>query len=179
MPDKRKVYWDSCLFYEYLGNEDVSARWKAGLQKVLGENKKGENVILTSVVAHLEVLPEKLETKKPGAEAAYLALFDAKRFVEVEVSTNIIMRAREIRDFYYRPADQYGVGAKMMDAGDAIHLATATIHQADVFHTRDNCNKRGNVPLLTMKEMFGVDRVCGKYSLEIISPEEDQGDLYG
>ena len=165
------------MFYEVLGNEPVSPALRAGAQRVLDENEKNQNLIVTSVITHLEVLPQKLENKLFGAEQQYLSLFDAKHFVEIEISTNIILRAREIRDFYYVPPDEKGRGSKMMDSGDAIHLATATIHQVRTFHTRDNCRKRGNLPLLDLYKATATTKICGRYELEISSPEKDQGGL--
>lgn len=177
MPDKHLIYWDSCMFYEILGNEQSSTMKKAAVQDVLTDNKDAKNMIITSVVTHLEVLPSKLDIKGANDERGYLALFDALHFVEIELSTNIVLRAREIRDFYYVAPDDQGIGAKMMDVGDAIHLATATIHHANEFHTRDNYKKKGNLPLLDLYKVSGNPRVCGKYDLRIISPEAPQGAL--
>lgn len=66
----------------------------------------------------------------------------------------------------------------MMDVGDALHLATATVFSVPEFHTRDNKSKKGNVPLLTLYAMYGEDGVCNKYPLKILSPEAAQGQLY-
>lgn len=175
MPEGRRIYWDSCIFYEVLGDEDASPTKKAAVAEILSENDAGENIIVTSVITHLEVLPVKLDEKGADDEADYIALFDAQRFVEVELSTNIIIRAREIRNHYYRPADEAGAGSRMMDVGDAIHLATATVYNIPEFHTRDNKRKKGNVPLLGLYEMYGENRVCNKYPLMITSPEASQG----
>lgn len=165
------------MFYEILGDEPVSPAKKAAVQSILDLNKASENIIVTSVIAHLEILPSKLDQKGADDARDYLALFDGVKFVEVEISTNIILRAREIRDFYYVGADENGQGAKMMDVGDAIHLATATIQSIPEFHTRDNKKKKGNIPLLDLYSMSGNPRICGKYNLRIISPETDQGTL--
>jgi hypothetical protein len=59
---------------------------------------------MTSVITHLEVFPRKLKDKGVDDEKQYLALFEGTRFIDVEVSRNILMCAREIRDFYYRPS---------------------------------------------------------------------------
>ena len=63
--------------------------------------------------------------------------------VEVEVNANIILRAREIRNHYHKAPGADGTGLKMMDLGDFIHLATASILGADEFHTRDK-DRRGS-----------------------------------
>ena len=176
MTDKPLYYWDACLFYEVLGNEPVPATQKAAIDEILAANEKGENRIVTSSITHLEVLPNKLKTKGVDEED-YLALFDAEHFVEVEINANILLRAREIRDFYSRPAEKEGEASKWMDLGDAIHLATATILGVTEFHTRDG-NKKGNkVPLVGLYELTGHDKLCGKYELKIVSPESAQGAL--
>jgi len=224
MSSERTIYWDACIFYEWLGNENVSKEKSGGLKEVITENEIGGNIIITSVATHLEVLPQKLEAKDPAAEEKYLALFDAEKFFEIQISTNTILLAREIRDFYYRPpvpevpavkavagrsfvpAVEYQVAtsttpeieakpeipavdkvegqpaipaksAKMMDLGDCIHLATAIIQDAKEFHTRDNDDKGMKIPLLRLYDFSGVDSVCGKYPLKILSPLAIQGTL--
>lgn len=177
MADKPIIYWDACMFYEVLGDEPVSAQKKTAVTEILATNEKGENYIITSVITHLEVLPTKLEGKGASDEEDYLAQFDAKKMGDIEISANILLRAREIRDFYYKPADASGQGGKMMDLGDSIHLATATIYGASVFHTRDDDHKGSKISLLKLYESSGNPKLCGKYELKIESPESAQGDL--
>lgn len=178
MADKPTIlYWDACMFYEVLGDEPVSAQKKSAVTDILAANEKGENYIITSVITHLEVLPTKLEHKGVNDEADYLAQFDAKKIGDIEISANILLRAREIRDFYYKPAGADGKGAKMMDLGDSIHLATASIYGAAAFHTRDDDHKGVKVSLLKLYEASGTQKLCGKYNLKIESPENPQGSL--
>jgi predicted nucleic acid-binding protein len=176
MANKPVYYWDACIFYEWLGQEAVDSAKKDAIQDILEENEKKENLIITSVISHLEVLPRKLGEKGAANEEDYLALFDAVHFHEIEISTNIILRAREIRDFYYSPLVADG-GYKMMDLGDCIHLATASIHGVDEFHTRDSDKKGSKVPLLKLYEVSDNPKLCGKYDLKIISPEAAQSRL--
>jgi len=166
-------YWDACLFYEVLGDEPVALEKKEAINEVLQDNKDGKNVIFTSVLTHLEVLPSKLEQKKAGAESQYLSLFDGKKFLDVEINRNILMRAREIREFYYRPAVE-GASAKIMDAADAVHLATASVFRVEAFHTRDDDEKGTKIPLVSLYKWSGQDKLCGKYELKIVSPEHAQ-----
>jgi predicted nucleic acid-binding protein len=165
------------MFYEVLGDEPVSPEKKAAIQELLQANKEGKNLILTSVITHLEVVPKKLEAKKPGALGKYLSLFDGKKFLDVEISRNILMRAREIRDYYYRPADTKAkICAKVMDSADAVHLATASIFGANEFNTRDDDSKGSKIPLVSLYQWSGAsdNKLCGKYSLVITSPEHAQ-----
>ena len=165
------------MFYEWLGKEEIAPLKKAAVEELLQENNRAENLITTSVITHLEVLPEKMSEKGASDEDDYLALFDGKHFHEIELNTNIIKRAREIRDHYYRPQTAES-NYKMMDLGDCIHLATASINAATEFHTRDNDKKGGKVPLLKLYEMYDEDKLCGRYELKIASPEADQGDFF-
>jgi hypothetical protein len=188
MAGKRKLYWDSCIFYEWLGKENVPREKSDGIGEVLASVEALEAIILTSSATHLEVLPQKMNEKDAAAESAYLSLFDAEKFFEYQIGTNVILLAREIRDYYYRaevPAvpKSKGVAAKprqapkMMDLGDCIHLATAIIEKADEFHTRDAAANGGKIPLLTLYDWSGVPSVCGKYPLTITSPIAKQGTL--
>jgi predicted nucleic acid-binding protein len=173
-----KYYWDACMFYEVLGDEPVRPEKKAAVDFILAKNKNLENIIITSVISHLEVIPKKLKDKGADDEKQYLSLFDGKRFIDVEVGRNILVRAREIRDYYYRSSSTAAkTQAKIMDAADAVHLATASIYGANEFHTRDDDSKGTKIPLVSLYAWSGVDQLCGKYTLSIISPETDQKDF--
>lgn len=164
------------MFYEVLGDEPVSATKKTATNQLMAAVEKKEIIIITSVITHLEVLPSKLDAKGAADAADYMDQFDGEKFAEVEISANILLRAREIRDFYYQPQTDASPG-KMMDLGDAIHLATASLHKASEFHTRDKDKKGIKVPLLKLYEMSGNPKLCGKYELKIVSPEAAQGEL--
>ena len=188
MAGKKKFYWDSCIFYEWLGKENVPREKSDGILEILACVDALEGIILTSSATHLEVLPQKMHEKDNDAESAYLALFDAEKFFDYQITTNVILLAREIRDFYYRaevpavpksrtaPAKPR-IRAKMMDLGDCIHLATAVIEKADEFHTRDDSSKKDKIPLLSLYDFSGVPTICGKHTLKIMSPLAKQGTL--
>lgn len=171
-------YWDSCMFFEVLCDEAVSSEKRAAVDAILSENKAGRNKIVTSVITHVECVPQKLETKKPGALARYEALFDGVHAVDQQINANVLRLASEVKDYYFQSPDLTKVFyGKMMDTGDAIHLATAIILGVDEFHTRDDSSKGSKVPLVSLYRYSGVEKICGKYELTIISPESDQGEL--
>jgi hypothetical protein len=178
MAEKPLYYWDACMFYEVLGNEPVGPHERAGVAAILTSNDRTENLIVTSVITHMEVLPEKLDGKGADDERDYMCLFDAIKFAEIEINRNVLMRAREIRNYYYQPADQNGAGGKMMDLGDAIHLATASMYGVTEFHTRDDQNKGSKISLLRLYESRNETKLCEKYPLKIVSPKSDQGDFF-
>jgi transposase-like protein len=70
-----------------------------------------------------------------------------------------------------------GKAAKVMDAADAVHLATATIYSAAEFHTRDDDQKGSKIPLVSLYDWSGSDKICDKYPLLIKSPQTNQGVL--
>lgn len=166
-------YWDACIFYEYLRDEPVEATKKLAIRELLLDNQQKRNRICTSVFTHLEVLPRKLP---PDQEGEYWAQFGSQFFFDIELDRNVIALARELRDYYYAPTES-GKVAKILSTGDSIQLATAVIHNVTEFHTRDGKSKGGNVPLLGLADGSAGGRLCGKYSLKIVSPEADQGEL--
>lgn len=173
MTSKPAHYWDACLFYEVLGDEPVAPEKKIAIQEILEANKNGENIIATSIITHLEVIPAKLNAKQADGERRYRAMFDGEHFIDYEINRNILMRAREIKSFYFRPAT-LGQSQKIMDSADAVHLATATIYGVTEFHTRDDDSQGSKIPLVSLYKWSGVDSICGKYPLLIKSPEHDQ-----
>jgi hypothetical protein len=50
---KGTIYWDVCIFYEWLGKETVSREKSDGIKEVLDVNDEGNNTIITSVATHL------------------------------------------------------------------------------------------------------------------------------
>lgn len=179
MRDKPVYYWDSCLFYEVLCDEPVEPEKRAAIDDLLRDNKAEKNVILTSAITHIECVPKKLESKKPGAQRLYEQLFDGVHIIDQQVSANILKLSREIKDFYSEPPDlARNFFGKVMDTGDAIHLATAVVYGVDEFHTRDDCKKGSKVPLLSLYAHSGLDKICGIHPLRIISPRNAQGELF-
>jgi len=179
MADKPVFYWDACMFFEWLCDEPVPPACQAEVERILQENKEKKNIIITSAITHIECVPQKLETKKPGALAKFESIFDGVHFSDVEVTVNVLKLAREIRDFYYVPYNplKNPPTGKMMDTGDAIHLATAIIYEAQEFHSRDDKAKGSKVPLVGLYDYSRLNKVCGKYPMTIISPESSQGVL--
>ncbi len=162
--DLSKYYWDACIFYEHLRGETTTPARKVAVEQLLVENKKKKNRIFTSVVTHIEVLPKKLG---PDKEKAYWSTFGSMHFFDAEIDRNIVMLAREIKDFYSDAKDN-----RMMSTGDALHLATAIKFQATEFHTRDKRPKHGNVALLGLASNSPGRKICGKYELEICDPQK-------
>lgn len=159
-------YWDACIFYEYCRGDQPDRAKSQAIGDMLAENKDHRNRICTSVFTHAEIIPKKLGE---AAERSYWNCFGSLYFFDVEADRSVIVLAREIRDYYYKPADESGT-YRLVSMGDAIHLSTAIIHQATELHTRDGNRKGGNVPLLGLDGSSPGGKICGKYDLKIVSP---------
>jgi len=167
------------MFYERLNNETVTPTQRAKVTEILSENREKKNRIVTSAITDLEVLPEKLNIEDAYKEEAYFGMFDGEYMISAEITANVLRLAREIRNRYFRPVPEGGGYCKMMDLGDSIHLATAAIMKVTEFHTRDDNQDKTKIPLVSLYQWAGEDRLCGRYDLKIVSPETDQGELYG
>lgn len=163
------------MFYEHLNKEPVAATKRERVLEILDDNKNKKNRIVTSVITDLEVLPEKLKLEDAYKEEGYFGQFDGEHMISVEITTNTLRLAREIRNHYYRPVPEGGGYCKMMDLGDSIHLATAALLRVDEFHTRDDQSEKTKIPLVSFYKLAGETQLCGRYPLTILSPESDQG----
>jgi hypothetical protein len=45
-------YWDTCMFLEKIRREPVDPKLARAREEILDGNKKGENLIVTSVITH-------------------------------------------------------------------------------------------------------------------------------
>lgn len=168
------IYWDACIFYEYLKDEQADMWKRQAIDECLAKNKERLNRLCTSVVTHVEVVPRKLP---PPKEEEYWRLFGSVYFYDIPIDKSVIALSREIRNYYYLPADEDGRGGKMMGLGDSIHLATAIIQEAVELHTRDGKKKGGNIPLIGLPESSPNGKLCGVYDLRIVSPVASQGSM--
>lgn len=134
MPDDLPlIYWDACVFLSYVnGTPDRLQHIDAFLEK------NGRDFqIVTSVISVVEVAIGKSEQDGmplgPGAIAKIDLLWNASDspIKLIEFHRLIADRARDlIRSNVAR-------GLTGLKAVDAIHLATARVHGASVFHTYD------------------------------------------
>ena len=168
-------YWDACVLYEFCADEQADVHKKQAITDLLDENKEKRNRICTSVISHTEILPKKLG---PEGERKYWSRFGSTFFFDIEVDRSVILLSREIKDFYYKDRNADGE-YRMMSTGDAVHLATAIIHNATEFHTRDGKRKGGNVPLIGLAAMSPGGKICGAYDLKIVSPIARQASFDG
>jgi len=171
MPDVPLVYWDACIFYEWLHGNQPDLRRKHAITQCIQDNGKKQNRIFTSTITHIEVLPKKVSLVN---EERYKAQFSSLYFFDIDVSRQIVMLAREVKDYYYFPGDpKNNVLYRMLSTGDAIHVAAAITHEATQLLTRDRRPGRGNLPLLALADpqLSPNMQICGCYDLKITDPE--------
>ena len=130
MPNKKPqvIYWDACLFIAWLKDEDRDPGEMAGLHSVAQEIHKGKKVLITSVQTQTEVLESRMGSTEYSRFEAFL---NRSNVQSVPIDGRIASLAGKIRDHYL----QTGLKIK---TPDAIHLATAILYRAAVFHTFDN-----------------------------------------
>jgi predicted nucleic acid-binding protein len=126
------IYFDACVFLEYLNNTPGRADVIADL---LAQLERGKDKVLTSVLSRVEVAYIDEESRRgqldPKVEARIEGLWSDSSVMEiVEVNTEITLLARQM----LRAALQRGWKLKPLDA---IHLATAKWSGACEFHTYD------------------------------------------
>ena len=165
MPTKKNdapiIYWDTCVFLAWLKNEDRPGTEMADLASVVDEIEKRNFHLITSVTTKIEVLP-----KRSGEEVMtkFNKLFKLRNVDEVVIDERIANKAREIREYYIES------GKRSIGLADTLHLATAIIRKASVFHTFDD--GKSNKRRLGLLELSG--NVAG-HSLKIEKPHTQQG----
>ncbi len=133
------IYWDTPVFIAWFTNEKTRTRAEMeGIQQVVEAFDKGTCILVTSMLAKVELLPSKLG--KDNYEKLTL-LWKRKQFQAMEVTEPIVDLANEIRNYYAEK------GQPVPKTPDTIHLATAIKAKVDVFQTFDGGRKRGLLDL--------------------------------
>ena len=133
-------YWDACVYLAWLKKE--TSKHLSSIEAIAEENKKRNNIIVTSVITKLEVLDASLTADQ---ERSFGECFSFGTHELYELDAGVALKAREYRSFYFKNP----VGGKKLSVPDAIHLATAFICQSDEFHTFDDGGK-GGISLLAL-----------------------------
>lgn len=159
MRGKRKViYWDSCTFLAWIGDEPRPIEDKDGLNECVKDIMRNAIILITSDIVRTEVLVH----GKPSV-AEKFELITKRRNVDIlSPDPRIITISSELRDYYVR---QRAIDRKpILDVPDSIHLATAINYEADAYYTFDAGKKRSR-SLLSLSGNVG-----GKYPLLICKP---------
>ena len=149
------LFWDSCVFTAYLGNQ-VGAYDIPSIDKYLEEAKAGKVMIHASTISSAEVLPSQIING--GSFEDFLDDFQGAVHM-IDANPNVMTRSGRLRDLSYKK----GGGVRRLGTADAIILATALYLQdaegltLTAFHTFDKGRKpdevgKAPVPLLGFEE---------------------------
>lgn len=127
------VYWDASVFLSYINGEQ---RRLPTIDALLEESANREFTIVTSTLSVTEVAFAEMEKTQraldPQVEQAIDALFSDREVVTLVEFHELI--AREARRLMRRALTT----GRSLKPADAIHLATAVQHGADLVHTYDD-----------------------------------------
>lgn len=163
------LFWDSCVFTAYLGNQ--GAYDVASIEKYLSEAKEGKVLIHASTISSAEVLPSQI--KNGGSFESFLQDFQGA-VNPIDPNPNIMMRSGLLRDLPYAKDG----GVRKLGTPDAIILATALyLQEAEgitltAFHTFDKGKKpdeNGKKPV----PLIGFEGWCQGFSalqMEVVAP---------
>ena len=174
---KKRYYWDACIYIAWLKKEE--SKWLPAIAEIVRLNKQRSNLIVTSVMTMMEVLESRLtETEK----REFKQCFDFGTHQMWDIDLPIVTVARRYRDHYLANP----VNGKSLMIPDAFHLATATVHKVDAFHTFDKGKRGEGCSLLALSNNVAGDRlrVCrpelppdpsGQASMfDIVHPENEE-----
>jgi predicted nucleic acid-binding protein len=130
MDKPRRIYWDSCIFISYIAGEKRDPFEVAGIDDVVQDVDSNKVILVTSVVARVEVLRD-LGDKKDK----FINVLQNPNIQEIDVNKVIAQMAGDIRHQFQQ------IGINRLMTPDAIHLATALWTGVDEFHTFDGSGK--------------------------------------
>ena len=143
IPLGRRVYLDANL-YIYLF--EGIAEYRQLLADLTAEIDRRNIAVIASELIFVELLPRPLRDGQRALVASYLELMQrTPRITLVPVDRRVIERAVQLR------AD---LDLRSMDA---LHLATALVHDCDMFLTNDHpLNAGEQIRVLTLRELAGA-----------------------
>ena len=152
-------YWDSCVYCAWLHEEAAYAEWLPAIKAIVQDNKEMKNIIVTSAITLLEVLNLDDKQKKKFHDSFY---YGVNQLAEVE--RPIVDKAKLYREWQLSTR----TNSKVLQTPDAVHLATATIYNADEFHTFDDGGKGNGCSLLKLDGSIMGDKlkICRPYALQ-------------
>jgi predicted nucleic acid-binding protein len=131
---RRIIYWDSCVIIAYL-NADTNYDLKV-LDSILEDvsESRGKIKIATSIFSKVEVVFDATEKSNNRLDA------DAEKKIDDFWRDDSVIEVIEFHDGIARAArtlirDSIPQGWKVLEKGDAIHLATAKWAEVFEFHT--------------------------------------------
>lgn len=141
-PLGHRVYLDTNL-YIYLF-EGIAA-YRRLMADLTAEIDRRDIAVVASELLFVEILPRPLREGRHGLVADYLELIQrTPRITLAPVDRRVILRAVQLR------AD------RSLGSMDALHLATALVHDCETFLTNDRrLDAGGQIRVLTLRELAG------------------------
>lgn len=130
---KPRYYWDTCIYFAWLRQEEAHKEQLPAINDNANENKKKNNTIVTSVITLMEVL----ENLEPDEERQFQECMRPGAHELKELTMPIARKARFYRGYYLKNL----VEGSRLSFPDAIHLATAMLETVDEVHTLDDGKK--------------------------------------
>jgi predicted nucleic acid-binding protein len=162
---KPRFYWDSAPLIAWIKDEkrnDPSEM--AGLAEVVETARKGEAIIMTSVLWRAEILNDSLTTvQRRRLEKA----FNNHYIIELNIDSRVMALAGEIRSFYRKSKKKDII--KNIRVPDAIHLSSAIHYDATEFHTFDGAKQDGQP-----SKLFLLNGNVAGHKLKICVPRAHQ-----
>lgn len=155
MDKPKRIYWDSCVFISYIAGEKRDPYEMAGIDDVVRDVDSEKVILVTSVVARVEVLKDMGDKQEK-----FIEVLQNPNIQEIDVNKIIAQMAGDIRYQFQQ------IGKNWLKTPDAVHLATALWAEVDEFHTFDGSGKEPG--LLNLNE-HGILK-----GLRIIKPHSKQ-----
>lgn len=155
MDKPKRIYWDSCIFISYMAGENREQFEIAGIDDVVKDVDLNKIILVTSVVARVEVLRD-LGDKRDK----FINVLQNPNIQEIDVNKVIGQLAGDIRHQFQQ------IGINRLMTPDAIHLATALWAGVDEFHTFDGAGKQPGILTLNGHEILK--------GLKIVTPRSTQ-----
>ena len=162
MPQRRVVYWDSCIFIAWLKNERRPNGEMDVIAECVEQIEAGEVKLITSVIARTEVFETDLSE---DIKEKYAKLLNRRNVVLLDQDLRVSELARQIREHYRDQSKQDGLAG--LTSPDAIHLATAIHFKADAFYTFDQGKNGG-------RSLLSLDGNVAGHALHICKPFANQ-----
>lgn len=135
------------------------------IDQIVAENKKGDNIIVTSQITIVEVIST---LRDPKHEEKFIKLFNGRNVLRHDVDPRVSAKARDIR-FHFHNSDEDE--KKAIKTPDALHLATAILLGVNEMHTFDDGRKDKN----SLLGMSGDSFLGG---LKIVKPRVESPELF-
>lgn len=164
MSAKPKYYWDACIFFAWLNNEEA-IHGTAVIDGIVDMAKQYDDntiVLMSALATKTEVFDFKLKTQYARDE--FSKRFQRDNFLWILADERVTDKSRSLRDFHAKK----GV---TLDANDCIHLAAAIVYKADVLYTLD-----GNSPTPKPNSLLLLDGHAGYPPIK--KPFKAQGSLF-